>query len=72
VFDARNYKLFGLGSALLVVGYVLLGNGPANNPLSLSVAPVILVGTYCVLFPLAIFLRPKKRENAEVQENKGV
>jgi hypothetical protein len=60
MFTAKNYKLFGIGIALLVVGYVLLGQGPVDNPLSKSVAPVILVFTYVVMFPWAILARDKE------------
>jgi uncharacterized membrane protein len=63
MFGSLNYKLLGLSFFLLVVGYVCLGQGPVNNPLSLSVAPVILVAVYCVLLPVAIAIRGK--ENSE-------
>ncbi len=72
MFDARHLRLFGLGLVLLVVGYVCLGQGPADNHVSLSLAPLILVGTYCVLFPIALYLRPRERTNAEAQEKSGV
>lgn len=42
-----RWKLFGLGLAAIVLGYVLLG---ANN---ITLAPVLLVLGYCVLVPLA-------------------
>ena len=59
MFGALNYKLMAASFALLILGYVLLGQGPVTNPLSLSVAPVILVAVYCVLLPIAIFIRGK-------------
>ena len=42
-----RWKLFGLGMAAIVLGYVLLA---INN---ITVAPVLLVLGYCVLVPLA-------------------
>lgn len=42
-----RWKLFGVGMAAIVVGYVLLG---MNN---ITIAPVLLVLGYCVLVPLA-------------------
>ena len=60
MFTAKNYKLFGVSVALLVVGYILLGQGPIDNPLSKSVAPVVLVFTYLVMFPWAILAREKE------------
>ena len=71
MFDARNVRLFLVGFALLVLGYVFLGLGPVDNPLSKSVAPVILVGVYCVLFPVALLVRGKGGGNKQ-QGDKGV
>jgi hypothetical protein len=59
MFSALNYKLFAISFALLILGYILLGQGPATNPLSLSVAPVILVAVYLVLLPIAIIAKGK-------------
>lgn len=42
-----RWKLFGIGVAAIVLGYVLLG---VNN---ITIAPVLLVLGYCVLVPLA-------------------
>jgi hypothetical protein len=42
-----RWKLFGIGMAAIVLGYVLLA---VNN---ITVAPVLLVLGYCVLVPLA-------------------
>jgi uncharacterized membrane protein len=66
MFGPLNYKLLGVSFVLLVIGYVCLGQGPVNNPLSLSVAPVILVAVYCILLPIAIVIRGKEsKENGE-------
>jgi hypothetical protein len=62
MFSSLNYKLLGLSVLLLVAGYVLLGQGPVTNPLSLSVAPIILVGVYCFLIPIAIIVKGKEEE----------
>ncbi|MCU0609824.1 MAG: hypothetical protein MUF22_08685 [Chitinispirillaceae bacterium] len=59
MFTSKNYALFMLCLVLLVVGYVLLGQGPVDNPLSISVAPVVLVLVYCALIPLAIMANGK-------------
>jgi hypothetical protein len=42
------------------VGYICLGKGPLDNPLSISVAPVLLVAAYCVIIPIAIIKKNKK------------
>lgn len=68
IFSGKNFKLFGLSIALLVVGYILLGQGPVKNPLSMSVAPVILVVTYCVVIPIAILFKGKEDKNQTQQK----
>jgi hypothetical protein len=59
MFDSLNLKLFGLSIFLLVVGYIFLGQGPVTSILSWSFAPIILVGVYCVLIPVAIVIKGK-------------
>ncbi len=54
-----NAKLLGIAIIVLVIGYVLLAQGPANNPLSKSVAPIILVISYIVLIPCSIIFSKK-------------
>jgi len=46
------------------VGYVLLGQGPETNPLSLNVAPVMLVLAYCVVVPLALIVKSPESKDA--------
>jgi hypothetical protein len=59
LFTSKNIKLFWISVAFLVVGYVLLGQGPVDNPLSKTVAPIVLVAVYCVLVPYAIMAKGK-------------
>lgn len=49
-FDQRNYRLFGWGLALIVVGWIALGKG------SITIAPLALVVGYCVLIPMALLV----------------
>jgi hypothetical protein len=60
LFSSKNIKLFWISMALLAVGYVLLGQGPVDNPLSKTIAPIVLVGVYCVLIPYAIMSKAKE------------
>jgi|GEM_PF-1895678 len=48
-----------------VCGYILLGIAPVDNPLSWSVAPVILVFCYLVLIPLSVLLKKPKTEGGK-------
>lgn len=60
--------MLGIGVAVIVVGFVLLAMGMNewDNPLSVSVAPVVLVIGYCVIIPLAIL---RSRSGGSGQEN---
>ena len=53
----KNRILFTAALATLTVGYALLSVPPADGPLSLTVAPLLLVLGYCVLVPAAILVR---------------
>lgn len=55
-----NVKLYLVGLAVLVLGYLLLSVGPWDNPLSRSFAPLVLLVAYVVIFPLAILWKGKK------------
>ena len=46
-----NSVLLGLGVAALVAGYLALARG------SITLAPILLVGGYCVLIPAALLWR---------------
>jgi hypothetical protein len=69
IFTAKNIVLFVIGMTLLVVGYILLGQGPVNNPLSKTVAPLVLIAVYCIFVPYAILAKSKK-ERADEQADK--
>ncbi|KMQ50873.1 hypothetical protein CHISP_2224 [Chitinispirillum alkaliphilum] len=66
LFEKNNFVLFGISLVLLAVGYILLAQGPADNHLSKSVAPAILVFVYGGLLPYSIlsgYLKAGKKEN---------
>jgi len=50
LLGTRNIAVLGAATACLVAGYLVLQSGSA------SLAAVLLVVGYCVLFPLAIAL----------------
>jgi hypothetical protein len=74
LFSTKNILLFLICTGLLIVGYWLLGQGPVNNPLSKSVAPVVLVVVYCVCIPYAILAKEKgaPKEGQQQQKKQGV
>ena len=49
-WERRNVSLLGAGLAAVALGYVLLSQG------DVTAAPLLLVGGYCVLIPLAFIL----------------
>ena len=51
----KNILLVALGALLIVIGFVCLAQGPADDPVSLTVAPIILVLAYLVVIPIGIF-----------------
>ncbi|MFA6341712.1 MAG: hypothetical protein WCX75_02525 [Fibrobacteraceae bacterium] len=60
--NKKNILLIALGLLLLVVGYVCLAQGPAENPVSLTVAPIILIFAYLVVIPIGILWGGKDRK----------
>lgn len=60
--NKKNILLVGLGILLLVIGFVCLAQGPANNPISLTVAPIVLVIAYLVVIPVGILWNSKNQE----------
>ena len=59
-FGTKNYILFGISLVIIIVGYICLGSGDdANDPITLTVAPILLVIGYA-LIPFAIMAKGKK------------
>lgn len=63
-FARKNFIIAGAGLLTIIVGYLLMSTGLGgeyaavdgtwNNPLAVTVAPLLLVIGYCVVIPLAI------------------
>jgi len=62
-FTKRNWTLFFLGLAVIVLGYIFLRIPPAEGFFSLTLAPILLVIGYCVLIPIAILIGEGKRKS---------
>ncbi|MBL0174514.1 MAG: DUF3098 domain-containing protein [Ignavibacteria bacterium] len=54
-----NYVILIAGVVVILLGYVVMAAGDATSPLSVTVAPIILILGYCVLVPLGIIYRKK-------------
>jgi hypothetical protein len=57
-FGPKNYLLMGAALVVIIIGYFSLSSG------SITLAPILLVLGYCVLFPLGI-IWGGSREKAE-------
>ncbi len=66
IFSSANFTLLGISIALIVGGFILLGQGPVYNHLSWSVAPIILVFVYCILIPFTIIYDRKDKDKKGV------
>ena len=65
--NQKNLIAFIIGTLVIGIGFILLSVSPWDNPISLSVAPIVLILGYLVIFPIAIFIGSKKAEtNGEV------
>jgi hypothetical protein len=62
MLNKKNIILVAIGVLLLVIGFICLATGPADNPVSLTVAPLILVIAYIVVIPLGILFGGKKQD----------
>ena len=64
-FSTVNYALFGIGLALIILGYIVMASGEVNSDQSLTVAPIILFVGYIIFLPAALIYRDKNLENEE-------
>jgi len=60
-FNKENFLGLALGFGLLVLGFFLMSRPPVNGVLTLTVAPIILTLTYCIIIPLAIVFSKKSK-----------
>ena len=62
----ENYNLLGFGILTVIIGFVLMSQGPWDNPLSLTVSPIVLLFAYFVIFPLSILYKKKNSSEEDV------
>ena len=56
IFGKQNYILFAVGLLVIIAGFIFLGTGDT------VFAPILLVLGYCVIIPIAIIIKDKKKE----------
>ena len=59
--NKKNILIVAFGVVLVVMGFFCLAQGPAENPVSLTVAPLILVFAYLVVVPVGILWGSRKK-----------
>jgi hypothetical protein len=57
----QNLYILILGLFGLMIGYFLMSKGPWDNPLALSISPIVLLIVYLILIPISIFYKQKKK-----------
>ena len=55
-----NYVIFSVGFLILILGFFLMAQGPWDNPISLTLSPIVLMITYFIIFPVSILYNKKK------------
>jgi len=58
----ENIIFLSIGILLLVLGYYLMSIDPWDNPIALTLSPIVLLTAYLIFFPLSIFYK-KKSDN---------
>ena len=56
-YGKKNYILFSLGLAVLIISYILMASGSVNSFQSLVFSPILLVFGYLVIIPLALLYK---------------
>tara|TARA_Y100000994_G_C15299255_1_gene278890 strand:+ start:304 stop:498 length:195 start_codon:yes stop_codon:yes gene_type:complete len=56
-----NYLIFGIGLFFIMIGYILMSLGDTESFLSTKLSPIILLIGYCILIPVSLMLKFKKR-----------
>ena len=60
-FTKENYIFLGIGVLILIIGFLLMSQGPWDNPVSLTISPIVLLVAYLVIFPISILYRRKSK-----------
>lgn len=60
-FGTTNYLLFGIGVAIVILGYLIMATGEVDSTQSVTIAPLLLFLGYVVIIPVSIMYRKKSR-----------
>lgn len=63
--DSYNYKILGIGAIVIAIAYGLMSTAISddptqwNNPMAVTIAPVLLAIGYCIIIPYGLLARKK-------------
>ena len=56
-YGKKNYILFSLGIAILIISYFLMASGSVNSFQSLVISPILLTLGYLFIIPVALLYK---------------
>ena len=56
-YEKKNYIIFFLGLALLMISYILMASGSVDSFQSLVISPILLILGYIVVIPVALLYK---------------
>ena len=56
-YGRKNYILFSLGIAILIISYFLMASGSVNSFQSLVISPILLIFGYLFIIPVALLYK---------------
>ena len=56
-YGGKNYIIFSLGLAILIIGYFLMASGSVDSSQSLVISPILLILGYLVIIPVALLYK---------------
>lgn len=67
----ENYLLLLAGVVLLIAGYYVMSLGNWDNPVALTLSPILLVIGYLIVLPAAIFYGKRKNSDKTAGDTAG-
>ena len=71
--DSYNYKIIGIGAIVIAIAYGLMSTAISddptqwNNPMAVTLAPVLLAIGYCVIIPYGLLARKKESKETSTE-----
>ncbi|MBN2708431.1 MAG: hypothetical protein JXR46_05245 [Calditrichaceae bacterium] len=62
IIGKKNISVFLIGLLTIVIGFILMAQPPVDGFLSRTLAPVLLVIAYLIIFPISIMIKEKNNQ----------